>query len=117
MIIVPYPETVTVVRVATDKFGDRTDGATHDVSGCAVYPRMAKAAVSITRSVGETTSADDIVAFGLGVLMPPGSDVLATDRVIVQGNEYEVDGNPTAWSSPLSNFQPGIEVLLKRVTG
>jgi hypothetical protein len=115
--VIPYPETVTVVRVTTDNFGDTTTGTTFDVPGCIIYPRVAKAATNVNRGGNETTVAEDIVTFGLSVLMPPGTDVLATDRVVARGTTYEVDGNPTNWSSPLSNFQPGCEVLLKRVTG
>ena len=114
---VVQPETVTVTRVTRDDFGDTTEGANHDVEGCVIYPRMAKAATNVNRGGNEVVTAEDLITFGLSVLMPPGSDVLATDRVTARGDEYEVDGNPTNWVSPLSGFSPGVEVLLKRITG
>lgn len=115
--IVPFPETVTVVRIIAGPHGSRTPGETHDVEGCAVYPRATKASTNVTRGGNESLVADDLVEFGLAVLMPPGSDVLATDQVIARGKTYEVDGQPQDWSSPLSNFSPGREVLLKQETG
>lgn len=114
---VPYPETVTVVRMVVGKHGARTPGDSHDVDGCAVYPRATKASTNVTRGGNESLVAEDLVEFGLAVLMPAGSDVLATDQVIARGKTYEVDGQPADWWSPLSNFAPGREVLLKQETG
>ena len=114
---IPYAETVTVVRMIAGRHGDRTQGESHDVTGCAVYPRATKASTNVTRGGNESLVAEDLVEFGLAVLMPPGSDVLATDQVIVRGTTYEVDGKPADWWSPISNFNPGREVLLKQETG
>lgn len=107
MIPLAAGDTVTVTRVTTDSFGDRTDGASHDVSGCAIWP---------TSSV-ETVDGQDSVVWGLTVLMPSDSDVLATDRVVVRGVTYDVNGQPALYRSPITGTEAGIEVHLQAHTG
>lgn len=43
----------------------------------------------------------------------PGS----RDRVTVRGREYQVDGDPADWRSPLTGWEPGIVVTLEVVSG
>lgn len=103
-----FTETVTVVRQVVDNWGNHTAGATHDVDGCAVWPFGVS---------GEVVVGEDTVTWDMYVLMPAGSDVVATDRVIVRGITYDVVGEPIRWISPLTGRQPGVQVNLKTATG
>lgn len=104
----PFAETVTVTRQTQNQFGDHTAGTTHTIDGCAVWPT-----VSVETIVGGM----DTTVFGLTVLMPPGSDILATDTVTVRGVVYLVNGQPSLYNSPLTGTQSGIEVHLQTMTG
>lgn len=108
MMSFPYGETITVSRQTENNRGDWSVGLTFDVDGCAIWP-----------TTGTTTVAGgmDVVVFGLTVLMPPGSDVLATDTILARGNQYNVIGEPSLFQSPLTGTQSGIEVQLKARTG
>lgn len=103
----PFGETVTVTRQTQTTYGDRTAGASHDITGCAVWPTTSTEAIY----------GQDTVVWGLTVLMPPGSDVLATDTVTVRGVVYRVNGQPELFQSPLTGTQAGVRVLLQGATG
>ncbi|MEU1761304.1 hypothetical protein [Micromonospora sp. NPDC005652] len=45
------------------------------------------------------------------VYAPPGADVLATDRLRIRGEIYEVSGRPRHWGNA------GVEIVVKLVTG
>jgi hypothetical protein len=105
--VIPFGETVTVARRTRNSVGDYTDGVTHTVAGCAVWPTTST----------ETVGNQDTVIWGLTVLMPPGSDILATDKVTVRSVDYLVNGQPALFASPLTGTQSGIEVLLQATTG
>jgi hypothetical protein len=51
------------------------------------------------------------------VYAPAGSDIRAQDRLVVRGKTYEVDGEPAAWRSPFTGWEPGLVVSLKIVEG
>lgn len=80
--------TVTVIRQAkVDRLSDDAAGAPteHDVDGCAILPRI-------------NSNAEDgkgwVIIEGKMVIAPHGSDVLADDRVRIDGTLWEVDGAP-----------------------
>src|SRR5690606_26282497 len=76
------------------------------IPGCGVAPRQA----------GEQIGAGRIaVTSGVTLYVPPGADVLPSDRFEVRGVEYEVDGEPAVWRSPFTGWEPGREVVLTRV--
>lgn len=104
---IEFGETVTVTRQSVNAYGDHTDGATHTISGCAVWPT----------ATTETIQGQDVVVYGLTVLMPPGSDVLATDTVTVRSTVYRVTGQPNLYQSPLTGTTSGIEVVLQAAAG
>lgn len=56
-----------------------------DVPGCVVSPRSSS-------EIGGPT-----VLSGITVLMPPGADVEASDRLDVAGVSYQVDGEVGRW--------------------
>lgn len=65
----------------------------------------------------ESVQGQDLLTTQPTVYLPPGTNVGAVDAVRVAGLIYEVDGLPAAPQSPFTNWQPGIVVRLKRVTG
>lgn len=77
------------------------------VDGCVVYPRGST----------ELVQGQDLVTDSLTALLPPGTAITATDRVIVDGVTYEVDGQPSAWSNPFVSVADSLQVQLKVVTG
>lgn len=108
----PFGRTVTLIgRTVTGQDGYGNDvraEARTDVPGCPVWPRTAGA---------ELVQGQDTVLKGLGVLLPPGTDVAAVDAVEVDGLRYEVDGEPARWQSPFTGTVPGVQVSLLRVEG
>jgi hypothetical protein len=44
-------------------------------------------------------------------------DLLATDRVVVRGITYTVEGDPAVWVSPFTGETRGVSVSLRRVAG
>lgn len=106
-------ETVTVQR-GTVTSGRRNDTAidwtnptVHTVAGCLIAPR----------STSENLDGRQGVIVGVTVYMPTGTDVLATDRLVIRGKPYEIDGEPGDWRSPLHPICDGIEVAAKRTEG
>lgn len=77
------------------------------IAGCVVYPRGS----------AELVQGQDLVTDGLTVLLPPGTAAAATDRAIVDGVTYEVDGQPSVWSNPFVPIADSVQVQLKVVTG
>ena len=77
------------------------------IDGCVVYPRGST----------ELVQGQDLVTDGLTVLLPSGTAVTATDRAIVDGVTYEVDGQPSVWSNPWASVADSVQVQLKVVTG
>lgn len=106
-------ETVTIVRPAetTDAYGnpaaDWDDPTETAVDGVAVAPRVD----TEDRSAGRQG-----VIVGLTLYLPAGAAIAATDRVVVRGDTYEVDGEPGDWRSPYSTAK-GVEVAVRRVVG
>lgn len=113
-------ETVTRIRapfmVDRDRYGNRVrDWAAADetdIEGCAVAPRQAGGVAG-----EETSSGRQGVLVGMTVYTPPGADVVATDRMRVRGQLFEVDGEPSDWRNPFTTLARGVEVALRRVDG
>jgi hypothetical protein len=105
----------TIYRVRTaagadDRYGDPTAGTETRtlLTECAVAPRES-ADVSDAGRRG--------VIVGLNLYAPYGTDLLHTDQVEVDGVLYEADGEPGQWKSPLSSWEAGMEIALRRVQG
>lgn len=104
----PFAKTITVIRESVDAYGDHTAGTSHQVEGCVVYP---------TTSTETIAGGMDVLTFGLTVVLPPGSDILSTDTVNVDGTIYRVADEPFPYQSPLTNTQSGIEAHLTAAMG
>lgn len=105
----PFGETVTVIRQIENNRGDRSAGDSFLVSGCAVWPPNTGTEI--------VAGGMDVLTFDLTVLMPPGSDVLSTDKVLVRGTLYDVVGQPAEHRSARTGHRAGIELSLKASAG
>jgi hypothetical protein len=104
----PYGITVTVKRLATDRYGDVTVASTHTVDNCATAPRGST----------ENTDRRDTVVVGLSLYAPPDADIQPTDVITLpDGTDWQVDGQPGIWQTPFTGWTPGMELALKRVSG
>lgn len=84
-------DTVTRLRgQARDEFGD-VAGADAElvIAGCSVQPASAI----------ESTDRGELLVVNVTLYAPPGTDLLATDRVRWAGSVYEVNGAPSAWTA------------------
>ena len=82
-------DTVTILRGRTrNTSGDLagTDSST-EVAGCSVQPLGG----------AEQTDRGEAVQVNLTVYLPPGTDIVATDRVRWGGDVYAVNGPPSVW--------------------
>lgn len=104
----PFGETIIVTRQTVNAYGDHIAGASHSVSGCAIWP---------TTGTETVVGGMDVVVFGLTALLPPGSDVLSSDTVTARGVVYRVNGEPSLFKSPLTGFESGIEIQLTQAKG
>ncbi len=105
-------ETVTRLRPnsTTDAHGnevaDWTDPAEVEVPGCLFAPgTTSEDNLTRTATVAQPT-----------LYAPVGADIATGDRVVVRGNEYDVDGVPGDWRG-IGGTLGGLEVPLKVVAG
>lgn len=122
--------TVTVQRTVFSKYDDRTYVDHHQIHGCTEYP-TANTAGTVGYRTESATGGGEVLNDARTLLVPAGSDVLSTDRVIIhprgvalipaedkvtrKENAYQVLGRPMDWSSPLTGWAPGMEITLLRV--
>lgn len=101
--------TVTIERPGGQtRHGDRLPPVTHTVSPCTAYPR----------STSEDNAIRDQVEDVWVLLAPYGADITETDVIVLpDGRRYEVDGAPGGFASPYTGWQPGTQIVLRRVTG
>jgi len=95
--------TITVQRATFDRFNDATYTDHHDIAGCIDYPQ-------------DSTEVDSAVTDRRVVLVPHASDILPTDRVKLGTLVYQVQALPKDWTDPFTGWQPGMQVVLERVT-
>jgi len=100
--------TVTVVRPGVvDYLGDPSPGTEFQLDGCVLAPRGSSEVNDFSQTVLE-----DVTLF-----CPAGADVRASDLVRWNGRTYSVQGTPSVWESPFSDWTPGQQVALTRVEG
>jgi head-tail adaptor len=68
-------------------------------------------------SSSESKSRGDRVETTLRVFLPPGTDVVATDRIEWHGTVYDIHGEPMRWPSPFSGGEHHVELQMRKVTG
>ena len=106
--------TTIVIRHTTpggvDNKGDPVGGTSADttVAGAFVAPR-------------ESTDVNDVgrvgVVIGLTLYLPYDTDIEHGDQVLVDDVLYEVDGEEGDWLQPMTGWQAGTTVALKRASG
>lgn len=116
--MIPLPHGETVIRLrgtaATDPYSGETtsvDWSDPDdlaLEGCAVWPGDTAEPLRDARTM---VVSDYVVA------APAGSDVLASDRVVIRGRTCQVVGDPFDWRSPFTGWQPGTIIQANVVEG
>lgn len=66
---------------------------------------------------GEQTTFSDQVTTSVMVFMPSGTDVGYLDAMIIDGDEYEITGDPEKWKSPFSGHTSPVRVTGQLVKG
>jgi hypothetical protein len=104
----PFTQTVTLVRRTK---GGRTASATtrspRPPARCRPSWRCAPAPSS--------HPGRESLSERLSVYLPAGTALSYLDAVLVAGERWEVDGDPTAYTHALTGWTPGVEVGLRRV--
>lgn len=96
----PYSNTTTGV--------DWTTPTTLSIPGCAVADGG---------SLEPLRDARNAVESDFDVILPFGSDVRATDRLVVRGLTCEIKGRPFDWRNPFTGWEPGMVARCKIVEG
>ena len=104
-------ETVVLLR-RTQSGRDRYHNDTYTTTEVPV----AGCAVSQTQSV-EDDSRGTRVTVTATVVLPPGTQVAATDRIRVRGLVYDIDGKPQMLDDPQATTPPAVQVRIRRTSG
>jgi hypothetical protein len=99
---------------AKDAHGNPVDSwaAPVDVQVYGYGPRT-----DVRGSTGSGEPAGTQVLVGLQLLAPKGTVISPQDRIVIDGNEYEVDGEIGDWNNGPFGFEPGVVINLKRAEG
>lgn len=97
-------------NIVKDKYGNNTySSTTVQLSGCMVDPRISFGS--------ENTAGQEHVGRGLDLFCSdPNADIAATDRFIIDGLSFEVDGPTNRYKGSFLN-NDYCHVNLERVTG
>lgn len=117
----PHGETVTILTAGTRTSRYSTEGeASWDVApsevtveGVGVEPRV----VGAGGSSEPVFDARNAVVSGWTVYLPPGTMINSRNRIRIRGIVYDVLGEPAAWRSPFTGWEPGLVVQAVRTEG
>lgn len=108
-------ETVVVIRripAGRDRYNNvRYAQQETVIEAAAVRPLSSQESGPAQMGAGRSQLVDTIE-----VLLPPGTEVVATSRLRVRGLTYEVDGTPEVLRDPMSGTDSGVKVIGKRVS-
>jgi hypothetical protein len=123
--------TITVQTSVQNPRGDHTYTDRVTIPGCLMFPSFSVTGRISTRSESNAGGAD-VVTDNRTVYAPFGSDVRATDRVLIHPDgmatidpadtalrkriAYQVLGEPMQWKNALTGWTPACEIALNRVT-
>lgn len=114
----PFGSTVTIIRSpGRDAYGDPIDGEPERIAltGVAVAPRVGGPG---TASSDVTSRGREALVEGLTLYIADvGADIRRTDRVEIDGKTYDIDGEPSRWTNPLTGWHGGVEVAVRRTEG
>lgn len=71
----------------------------------------------VPRTAEPLKAGRDLVVVDLSLLVPPGTEIGAHDRVVLQDREYEVVGEVEDAGNGPFGFNPGATVQLRRTEG
>jgi len=94
-----------------DQFGDRVPDVQRWIHGVGVQYGAGGGSQQESEDRGITVRQD------VRLFLPPGEDLAATDRVVLDGLEYDVNGNQQPRSNPFTGWRPGAVVALSRRAG
>jgi hypothetical protein len=112
-----FTVTITVRRPGGwTTHGDPLPAGEHEEPGCIVAPTSGD---SGSAGSNEYVDLRDTVITGRVIYAPIGADIQATDEIVIPGETgvWQVDGDAGAWRSPFSNWQPGQQLVVRRVRG
>lgn len=111
MTVFPFPESATIVsRTVTGQDGDGNDVYT-DVSTATTGAFAPEGSTELIQGQ-DTVIANPKFYLSLGAPVPA-----ATDRLVVRGLTYEIDGPPQFFHNPFTAYEPGAVLSLQRVDG
>ena len=107
----PYGTTLTMIRrvlSGTDDYGnDAYSDVSVSVGDCVINPV----------SSNETTNFTDQVNTTITVFVPFGTDVSFLEAFVINGEKYEVQGDPETFVSPFSGHVSPIQIRAIKTTG
>lgn len=109
-----FTDEILVLRPATktDRYGDLVEDWTtpveHTVTDCKVNP-----VAGGPEDQGRLDDREGLTRRWT-VAAPPTADIRSTDRIVWQGNEYEVEGEVLRWRSPLGGVDHLYVQLVRR---
>lgn len=65
----------------------------------------------------EPEAGRNLVVTGYTLLAPPGTVIGPLDRVVIDGKEYKVEGEPGDWNRGPFAYEPGVSIALTRAEG
>lgn len=104
-----------IVRVRStpggvDEYGDPIEGT--------VTRQVLDGAFTAPRESDEITNRGRAgVIVGLTLFAPYSTDLRHTDQVEVDGELFEIEGEPGRWRNPMTGREAGIQVALRRAQG
>lgn len=105
-------QTITRIRatgtidVRGSEVPDWEHASTLDIVGCSVQPTS----TSLSQDGRVLGISETLTAY-----LPEGSDVLAGDRIVFEGETYTIDGEPKKWTAPLT--RSNIQLTLRKWEG
>lgn len=106
----------TVIRQRATTTTDRYNNSVPDWTTPETVTLTARG-VEPTSSTEDDRDGRQAVITGYRVYLDSGADVLPSDRVVLRGVTYEVNGTPADWRSPWGTNVGGVVVALKKFTG
>lgn len=114
----PFGITVTVQRQGEDKWGKYVTVSEHQVAGCALNNTGSSRSLSGGGASRESTFGQDTVEGFAELYLPPGADIVATDRIVTpDGARWSVTGAANQAVNPFTGWAPGGVVAMELVTG
>jgi head-tail adaptor len=112
----PFGETVTRQRgvATTDPYSNESTSVDWTTPATLAIPNCA---VADGGSLEPVQNARNSVESDFDVVLPFGSDVRATDRLVVRGLVCEIQGRPFDWLNPFTGWEAGMVAKCKVVEG